>query len=65
MLNMAGSTSRFAAISCHRAAWPFIAIRNSSRYERFYADACFAELESMVIRYGEGTPAIRKLGKYF
>lgn len=27
------------------------------------ANACFANLESMVIRYGEGTPAIRKLGK--
>ena len=37
----------------------FLALREVSRG----ADACFANLESMVIRYGEGTPAIRKLGK--
>lgn len=64
MLNMAGSTSRFAAISCHRAVWRFIASQNRALREVSHgADACFANLESMVIRYGEGTPAIRKLGK--
>lgn len=33
----------------------FLALRDLLRG----ADACFANLESMVIRYGEGTPAIR------
>jgi poly-gamma-glutamate capsule biosynthesis protein CapA/YwtB (metallophosphatase superfamily) len=33
----------------------FLALRDRLRS----ADACFANLESMVVRYGEGTPAIR------
>ena len=33
----------------------FLALREILRS----ADACFANLESMVVRYGEGTPAIR------
>ena len=33
----------------------FLALREILRS----ADACFANLESMVVRYGQGTPAIR------
>ena len=33
----------------------FLALREILRG----ADACFANLESMVVRYGEGSPAIR------